>query len=45
MVEILNIKKGAIIIKINAAASNLNVRILMCHCGRVKNTEYIHLTD
>jgi hypothetical protein len=34
MVEILNFKKGATIIKLNAAVANLNVHgILMSHCG------------
>jgi hypothetical protein len=38
MVEILNLKKGAIIIKLNAIVTNLNVwGILMSHCGRDKN--------
>jgi hypothetical protein len=45
MVEILNFKNGATIIKLNAAVTNLNVHeILMSHCGRDKNTEYIDLT-
>jgi hypothetical protein len=45
MVKVLNFIKGAAIIKLNATATNLNVwRILMSHCGRDKNTEYIHLT-
>jgi hypothetical protein len=36
----LNFKKGAIIIKLNAAVTNVNVwGILMSHCGRDKNTE------
>jgi hypothetical protein len=39
MVETVNFKKGAIIIKLNAAVTNLNVwGILMSHCGRDKNT-------
>jgi hypothetical protein len=45
MVEILNFKKGTTIIKLNATVTNLNVLgILMSHCGRDQNTEYIHLT-
>jgi hypothetical protein len=45
MVEILNLKKGATIIKLNAAVTNLNVqRTLMSHCERGKNTEHRHLT-
>jgi hypothetical protein len=45
MVEILNFKRGATIIKLNAAVTNLNVQeMLMPHCGRGKNTEYIYLT-
>jgi hypothetical protein len=45
MAQILIFKKGATIIKLNAAAKNLNVLgILMSHYGRDKNTEYIHLT-
>jgi hypothetical protein len=45
MTEISNFKKGATIIKLNAAATNLNVwGILTFHCGTDKNTEYIHLT-
>jgi hypothetical protein len=40
MVEILNFKKGATIMKSNAAVTNLNVSgILMSHCWRDKNTE------
>jgi hypothetical protein len=39
MIEILNFKKGATIIKLNAAVTNVNVwGILMSHCVRVKNT-------
>jgi hypothetical protein len=45
MVELLNIKRAVKIIKLNAAVTNLNARgILMFHCGRDKNTEYIHLS-
>jgi hypothetical protein len=45
MVEILNFKKGASIIKLNTAVTNLNVQgILLSHFRRDKNTEYIHLT-
>jgi hypothetical protein len=45
MVEILNFKKGATIIKLNAAVTNLNVLgILMSHCGRDNNMEIYHLT-
>jgi hypothetical protein len=45
MVEILNFKKGATIIKLNVAVTDLNVRgILMSHCGRGKNTVCIFLT-
>jgi hypothetical protein len=45
MVEISNFKKGATIIKLNAIVINLNVQgILMSHCRRDKNMEYIHLT-
>jgi hypothetical protein len=45
MVKILNFKKGVAIIKLNVAVTNLNVRgILMFHCGRDKNAEYMHLT-
>jgi hypothetical protein len=44
MIKILNFKKGATIVKLNAKVTNLNVwGILMSHCGRDKNTEYIHL--
>jgi hypothetical protein len=44
MVEILNFKKGATIIKLNAAVTYLKVWvILMSHCGRDKNTENIPL--
>jgi hypothetical protein len=44
MVEISNFKKGAIVMKLNAAVTNLNVLgILMFHCGRDKNTENISL--
>jgi hypothetical protein len=43
MVEILYFKKGATIIKLNAAVTNFNVRgILMAYCGRGKNTERRH---
>jgi hypothetical protein len=45
MAEILNFKKGSTIIKLNTVVTSLNVRgILMSHCGRSKNTEYMHLT-
>jgi hypothetical protein len=45
MTEIMNFKNGATIIKSNATVTNLNVcGILMPHCGRDKNREYIHLT-
>jgi hypothetical protein len=45
MIETLHFKKGAKIIKLNAAVTNLNVRgNFMCHCGRDKNTEKNHLT-
>jgi hypothetical protein len=41
----LHFKKGAKIIKLNTAVTNLNVQgNLMCHCGRDKNTEKNHLT-
>jgi hypothetical protein len=45
MLEILNFKKGAKIIKLNTAVMNLiNVwGILMSYCGRDKNTENIAL--
>jgi hypothetical protein len=44
MVEILNFKKQATIIKLNAAETNLNVWvILMSHCGRDKNMENMPL--
>jgi hypothetical protein len=44
MVEILNFKMGATIIKLNVAVTNLNVRgILMSHCGRDKSMENIPL--
>jgi hypothetical protein len=40
MIELLYFKKGAEIIKLNAALTNLNAMgNLMCHCGRDKNTE------
>jgi hypothetical protein len=39
MIEILNFKEGATIIKLNASVTNLNIQgILMSHCKRVKNT-------
>jgi hypothetical protein len=42
MVEILSFKKGARVIKLNAAVTNLNVwGILMSLCRRNKNMEYI----
>jgi hypothetical protein len=45
MVEIFNFEKGATVIKLNAAVTEVIVRgILMSHCGRDKNTEHIHLT-
>jgi hypothetical protein len=44
MVEILNFKKEATIIKLYAAVTILNVwGILMSHCRRDKNTENIPL--
>jgi hypothetical protein len=45
MTEILHFKKGAKIIKLNAAVRTLNVwGNLMCHCGRDKIMEKNHLT-
>jgi hypothetical protein len=42
----LHFKKRARIIKLNAAAINLNVqRNLICHCGRDKTTGKNHLTS
>jgi hypothetical protein len=39
-----NLKKGATLIKLNAI-TNLNVWvILMSHCGRDRNADYIHIT-
>jgi hypothetical protein len=44
MVEIMNFKKGATIIKLNASVTNLNFwGILMPHCGRDKKPENIPL--
>jgi hypothetical protein len=44
MVEMLNFKRGATVIKLNAAVTNLNVQgILVFHCRRDKNTGDIHL--
>jgi hypothetical protein len=44
MVEILNFKKGTMIIKLNATVTNLNVwEILVSHYGRDKNTENVPL--
>jgi hypothetical protein len=44
MVEILNFKKAATVIKLNTTVTNLNVQgILMSHCGRDKNMENNHL--
>jgi hypothetical protein len=44
MIEILHFKKGAEIIKLNPAVTNLNMQgNLICHCGRDKNTEKNHL--
>jgi hypothetical protein len=44
MVEILNFKKGATIIKLNTTVRNLNVcGILMPDCGKDKETKYIPL--
>jgi hypothetical protein len=38
MVEIPNFKKGATIIKLHTAVTNLNVQgILMSHCGKDKS--------
>jgi hypothetical protein len=38
VIEILHFKKGAKIIKLNAAVTNLSVQgNLMCHCRRDKN--------
>jgi hypothetical protein len=45
VVEILNFKKGAALMKLNATVTNFNVwGILVSHCWRYKNMEYIHLT-
>jgi hypothetical protein len=44
MVDILNFKKGATMIKLNVAVTDLNVRgILMFHCGRDRIRECIPL--
>jgi hypothetical protein len=44
MFEILNFKKGAVIIKVSPIVTNFNVQgILMSHCGRDKNMENIPL--
>jgi hypothetical protein len=38
MVELLNFKNGATVIKLNVAVTNLNVwGLLMSYCGRDKN--------
>jgi hypothetical protein len=43
MVAILNFKNGAMIIKLNAAVTNLHVQgILISHCWRDKNKENKH---
>jgi hypothetical protein len=45
MIEILNFKKGATVIELNTAETNLNVwGILMSHNRRGKNMENIPLT-
>jgi hypothetical protein len=44
MVEIPNFKKGATIIKLNAAVTNLMSGELMSYCGKGKNMENKHLT-
>jgi hypothetical protein len=44
MIEIMHFKKGAKVIKLNAAVTNLNVQNIMCHWGKDKNTEKNHLT-
>jgi hypothetical protein len=45
MIEILYFKKGANIIKLNVALTNLSFYgNLMCHCGRDKNKEENHMT-
>jgi hypothetical protein len=45
MVEILNFKKRATIIKLNATVTNLNVQgSFRFHCGRDKNTDNTQLT-
>jgi hypothetical protein len=45
MIEILNFKKGAKIVQLNATVTNLNVQgNLICHCRRDKNMENNHLT-
>jgi hypothetical protein len=44
MVEKLNSKKRATVIKSNATVTNLNVQgILVSHCRRDRNVEYTHL--
>jgi hypothetical protein len=43
MIEIVNFKMGAAIIKFSAAVTNLNAQeILISHCRR-DNMDYIHL--
>jgi hypothetical protein len=45
MVEILNFKNGAKVIKLNATVTKVIVRgILISHCVRDKDTEYVYLT-
>jgi hypothetical protein len=42
MLEILNFKKGAAVIKLNTAVTNLNVQgNLIAHSGIDKNMEYV----
>jgi hypothetical protein len=43
MAEILNLKKRAMIMKLNTGVTNLIRGILMSHCGRDNNREYIPL--
>jgi hypothetical protein len=45
MVAIPNFKKGATIIQLSTAVTNLNVwEMLMPHCGRDKDMQYTYLT-
>jgi hypothetical protein len=45
MVEILNVKNGTTIMKLNTTVINANAQgILISHCGKIRTRKIYHLT-